>query len=446
MPLTNANLLAASDLQPTALAATAVLAPSTRDSRTRPITTILPQQKQQESIQRDLQLTGAHPKTKQIDLIIKSDTSDNARSIREDTKNVAALIDDEQLEHVEQQRIDALVNLCENVLEKTSVAANSNNEGGLSDKDGTYGKETMGAQFGTTLLSASFDDSACSPIPHIGDVGNIRDEEVSNREDANRNEFSLSPSLKTSFDDSACTSDEESPGVGHIIVAGKTVLESPSRLSQMDKTFASSDESSRGDEEALVMIADEVPSDVEDVNRRRKMMIAMGCCIVFLIVLVSILVVFVGRPKKRSDVSATVGVVGVVPVTIVSPITSNEPSSSPDHFLSFISRPHANPFIEEDVRSSRPSTSPTMTTQPSSEPSISASPSFSPSFLPTISTEPTSTPSASPSVSTQPTGSPSTFPSAAPFVLFTYGKSLYADNALGIQISVGLTAKRIAQP
>ena len=146
MPLTNANLLAASDLQPTALAATAVLAPSTRDSRTRPITTILPQQKQQESIQRDLQLTGAHPKTKQIDLIIKSDTSDNARSIREDTKNVAALIDDEQLEHVEQQRIDALLNLCENVLEKTSVAANSNNEGGLSDKDGTYGKEPTQSQ------------------------------------------------------------------------------------------------------------------------------------------------------------------------------------------------------------------------------------------------------------------------------------------------------------
>ncbi|KAK1739780.1 DUF839 domain-containing protein [Skeletonema marinoi] len=86
-----------------------------------------------------------------------------------------------------------------------------------------------------------------------------------------------------------------------------------------------------------------------------------------------------------------------------------------------------------------------MTTEPSSTPSSSASPSSIPSFLPTVTTEPTSTPSAHPSISTQPTSSPSAFPSASPFVLFTYGESLYTDNDLGIQISVGLTAKQIAQ-
>jgi secreted PhoX family phosphatase len=68
-----------------------------------------------------------------------------------------------------------------------------------------------------------------------------------------------------------------------------------------------------------------------------------------------------------------------------------------------------------------------VTTQPSSNPSTSASP------------------STSPSVSTQPTSSPSALPSASPFVLFIYGESFYTDDNLGIQISVGLTAKRIAQ-
>jgi len=65
------------------------------------------------------------------------------------------------------------------------------------------------------------------------------------------------------------------------------------------------------------------------------------------------------------------------------------------------------------------------------------------------SSSPSSTPSTSPTTtnfpSLQPTSSPSAFPSAAPFVLFTYGESLYTDNDLGIQISVGLTARQIAQ-
>eukprot|EP00986_Skeletonema_menzelii_P017174 scaffold18042_cov108-Skeletonema_menzelii.AAC.1 len=71
--------------------------------------------------------------------------------------------------------------------------------------------------------------------------------------------------------------------------------------------------------------------------------------------------------------------------------------------------------------------SPTMTNMPSSKPTRSASP------------------SSIPSVSYPPTRYPSAFPSASPFVLFTYGESLYTDNDLGIQISDGLTARQIAQ-
>ena len=65
------------------------------------------------------------------------------------------------------------------------------------------------------------------------------------------------------------------------------------------------------------------------------------------------------------------------------------------------------------------------------------SPSFTPSFQPMVSS------SVSPSLSTYPTSSPSV--SAAPFALFTYGESFYTDSDLDIQISVGLTVKRIAQ-
>eukprot|EP00986_Skeletonema_menzelii_P016299 scaffold14214_cov117-Skeletonema_menzelii.AAC.1 len=65
----------------------------------------------------------------------------------------------------------------------------------------------------------------------------------------------------------------------------------------------------------------------------------------------------------------------------------------------------------------------------------SPSPSSSPSFGPSITNLP----------SLQPSSFPSAFPSAAPFVLFTYGESLYTDNDLGIQISDGLTARQIAQ-
>ena len=172
--------------------------------------------------------------------------------------------------------------------------------------------------------------------------------------------------------------------IGSIIVAEKAVLSSPSR-SLLDKTFVSSDESSQGDEEAGGFVK---PLDVKDEHRRRMMMVAIGCFAAFLIVLGSILV---GKrkntPKNQSFLE--------IPVTM-------EPSSSP---------------------SSTPSTSPTTTNFPS--------------------LQPTSSPSNFPSL--QPTSSPSAFPSAAPFVLFTYGESLYTDNDLGIQISVGLTARQIAQ-
>ena len=63
--------------------------------------------------------------------------------------------------------------------------------------------------------------------------------------------------------------------------------------------------------------------------------------------------------------------------------------------------------------------------------------------------KPTSVPSIQPSTSNipsmQPTSYPTLTPTKSPFILFTYGESLYTDHELGIQISVGLTAKRIAK-
>lgn len=66
---------------------------------------------------------------------------------------------------------------------------------------------------------------------------------------------------------------------------------------------------------------------------------------------------------------------------------------------------------------------------------IAPMPSNVPSISPTMSTSP----------STQPTSIPSAFPSAAPFVLMSYGEALYTDTGLGIQVSVGLTVRRIAK-
>jgi hypothetical protein len=93
-------------------------------------------------------------------------------------------------------------------------------------------------------------------------------------------------------------------------------------------------------------------------------------------------------------------------------------------------------FTVSTVSHSTPSSSPS-TPKPTPNPVLSSSPTFTPSFQPTVvSTAP-------PSASKVPTTTPSVSPSI--FVLFTYGESFYNDNSLGIMISVGLTAKRIAQ-
>jgi len=352
---------------PAASNSTPVIAPPTQDAQPKSIAL---HQNQQEDIQRDLHLTIAPLDEESIvspewlkprvnafqeeqSKSIKPDGSDSTGISRDDAKIAIALIDENQLDCVKQQRVDDICN--------PSVAAASATEGTSSNKkEVTCSKEDMDAQSGMPLFAASFDfdDSACTPAP----------------------------------------SDEGSRDVGNTIVVEKAILASPSR------TFASSDDSSQGqgDEEAGVF---DRPVDVEDESRNRKMIaMTMGCCIIFLIVIVPVLV-FVGQQQKRSDISATVAM--DIPETM-SPSTSSEPSSSP---------------------SNKPSISPIMT------------PSSIPSFLPTVTTEPTSTPSAHPSISTQ----PSAFPSTAPFVLFTYGESLYTDNDLDIQISVGLTAKQIAQ-
>eukprot|EP00984_Skeletonema_dohrnii_P018701 scaffold8784_cov151-Skeletonema_dohrnii-CCMP3373.AAC.4 len=182
-----------------------------------------------------------------------------------------------------------------------------------------------------------------------------------------------------SFDNSACSSvssDGSSGNIANIIVAEKAVPSSPS-LSQMDKTFVSSDESSQGDEEAGDVVG---PVDEKADSRRRIIMFAKGCVIVLFIGII-LIIVSVGKPMPKN-------------------------------------KPKNQSFFDVPV-----------TLEPSS------SPSGTPSISPTTTNFPT----------LQPTSSPSTFPSAAPFVLFTYGESLYTDNNLGIQISVGLTAKQIAQ-
>jgi hypothetical protein len=94
-----------------------------------------------------------------------------------------------------------------------------------------------------------------------------------------------------------------------------------------------------------------------------------------------------------------------------------------------------------------PSVSPSTPTSSPSTPQRAPSPILSTTPIPSLAppSESTNTSTVSPSVPTQPTSSPSALPSASPFVLFIYGESFYTDDNLGIQISVGLTAKRIAQ-
>jgi len=272
----------------------------------------------------------------------------------------------------------------------------------------------------------------------------------------------LAPVMFTaSFDNSACSSvpsDGGSGNIANIVVAEKAIPTSPT-LSLLDKTFASSDESSQGDEEAGDVVG---PLNVNDECRRRMMMIAKGCTIAVLIVLIPIIVV-VGKPMNQDFLE--------IPVTIepssspsirpsISPTTTNfptlQPTSSPSAYPSatptlspsMSRQPTSTPSLSPSTYpSADPTLSPSMSREPTSTPSLSPSVSRLPTLMPSAhpSKVPTSTPSAHPSISTQPTSSPSAFPSASPFVLFTFGEALYTDNNLGIQISVGLTARQIAQ-
>ena len=77
---------------------------------------------------------------------------------------------------------------------------------------------------------------------------------------------------------------------------------------------------------------------------------------------------------------------------------------------------------------------------PTEEPTTTT-PTNAPSIAPTNS--PTPVPSSAPTNS--PTRGQTLSPTESPFMLFSYGESLYTDNDLGIQISVGLTVKLVAR-
>eukprot|EP00985_Skeletonema_marinoi_P001946 scaffold784_cov123-Skeletonema_marinoi.AAC.14 len=168
---------------PAASNSTPVVAPPTQDAQPKSIAL---HQKQQEDIQRDLHLTIAPLDEESIvspELLkprvnafqekqsksIKPDGSDSTGISRDDAKNGIALIDENQLDCVKQQRVDDICN--------PSVTAASDTEGALSNKkEVTCSKEEMDAQSGMPLFAASFDfdDSACTPAPSDegSDVGN----------------------------------------------------------------------------------------------------------------------------------------------------------------------------------------------------------------------------------------------------------------------------------
>ncbi|KAL7451013.1 hypothetical protein ACHAWC_004317 [Mediolabrus comicus] len=383
------------------------LDPSTKD--TRPISTVL-QQRQQEAIQRDLQLTDAklneEPKftpewfklkEKQNDLSMNLDTTSNSSAVA--IPPTVEQQHNDQLDVFEVQR-SAPSNMNEE--DNRIIATSSSNGDSLHDETAKKEEDVAGG-FGTTLLTSSFDDSAGSPIPPQ------TEDKVSCIDSFEENTISQTGD---------CPDEEGSDDAGNIVVAEKAVLSpSPARSSMMDKTFASSDDSSH-DEETGIMLEDNKFAGSEDVDRRRKMVIVIPlvCCILFLIVLVPPLVVLVGGQSKQNNSSTNVDTTG----------KDNLSQKENQGAFGSYSEKVEDAFAIYAI-------SPPETKEPS----------FAPSSKPSL--DPTSEPSISLIPSIHPTSSPSAFPSASPFVLFPFGESLYTDSNLGIEISTGLTAKRIAK-
>jgi hypothetical protein len=396
------------------------LEPSTKD--TRPISTEL-QQRQQEAIQRDIQLTDAklneEPKFTQEWFKLKEKQND--LSIKLDTSNsLAGTI----LPTVEQQHNDQLVLEVQRSApsdmneEDNRIVATSSSNGEASHDETAKEEETAAGEFGTTLLTSSFDDSASFPVPpQIEDKVNCTDSFEEN-------------TISQTVD---CPDEEGSDHSGNIVVAEKAVLSpSPARSSIMDKTFASSDDSSQ-DEETGIMLVDNKFAGSEDVDRhrRRKMVIVIPlvCFILFLIVLVPPLVVLVGGQSKQNSSSTTVDATG-----------------GKDNLSQKANQGAFDSYSEKEIQDSFDSYSEKVEDAfaiYAISPPETKEPSFSPSSKPSV--DPTSEPSISLMPSTYPTSSPSAFPSAAPFVLFPFGESLYTDSNLGIEISTGLTVRRIAK-
>ena len=118
-------------------------------------------------------------------------------------------------------------------------------------------------------------------------------------------------------------------------------------------------------------------------------------------------------------------------IVAASKSTPNSPTYTPSALPATFNPSTSN----EETQSLTPSHQKTFS------PSESSQPTLQPTMRPSVSKYPTSVPIPSPSVPILPTLTPT----KSPFILFTYGESLYTDHELGIQISVGLTAKRIAK-
>jgi len=207
----------------------------------------------------------------------------------------------------------------------------------------------------------------------------------------------LTPQFTASFDNNTCSSvpsDNNSGGdIENTVVAEKAIPISPS-LSLLDKTFASSDESSQEDEEDEDVVG---PFDVNAESIRRMKIFAKGCFIAILIGII-LIIVSVGKPNQnnQSFLDIPVTLEQSLPPSItpsINPTTTNFPTLQPT------SSPSAFP-------STAPTLFPSTSRQPTSTPSRfpSTFPSANPTLSPSMSREPTSTPSLSPSESRVPTG------------------------------------------
>lgn len=219
---------------------------------------------------------------------------------------------------------------------------------------------------------------------------------------------------------------------------------------QLAATFASSSTDSNDEEIALEnKLPTDGEEDEEDDNRscRRSTLcwIVIGLVGVFIILG---LVFFAVATKQKSDNQQGTLVTGsVFPGSPDSP----EKHDNDDHQIP----PEKHDYIDDQQMVGPVSSGQLDTKVPMADPitlmptesNSNNEPSDVPSLQPSMTSSPSNMPSRVPpdSPSNMPSRVPSGYPTASPFNLFNYGESLYTNDELGIQLTVGLNAKLIAR-